>query len=412
MLLAGTLTVMSGIAVSPSLPVMENYFSKVVNTVNIEILIRLIITLPALFIVIGSPIAGVMIDRLGRKPLLLVGIIFYGFAGAAGFLLNDLISILIGRAFLGLSVACIIVSSTTLIADYYMGSARSNFMGLQAAFMGLAGVIFLPICGVLASASWRYPFLIYLFSWLLIPLVIFSIYEPHRIQTKEKITLKSQVSNNLKIPISLLLMIFGITTFTQIIFYLIPVQLPFYLRGLVNATPQQIGNAIACCNLFSVTASLFYSRLSAKLDFVSILPIIFGLLGTGCSIIGLVNSYIPVLFGLAIAGLGLGLLIPNMTVWISAAVPDMIRGRANGGFSTALFLGQFLSPIVTQPISLKFGLSSTYIYAGGLLLIFGIIFCVVRTLVFGQLKNIKSGSSESGENLSRRLKKMREKKFK
>ncbi|MEM9924544.1 MAG: MFS transporter [Cyanobacteria bacterium P01_D01_bin.50] len=268
-------------------------------------------------------------------------------------------------------------------------------MGLQAAFMGLTGVIFLPICGVLASASWRYPFLVYLFSWLLIPLVIFYIYEPHRIQTKEKITFKSQVSNNLKIPISLLLMIFGITTFTQIIFYLIPVQLPFYLRGLVNATPQQIGNAIACCNLFSVTASLFYSRLSAKLDFVSILPIIFGLLGTGCSIIGLVNSYIPVLFGLAIAGLGLGLLIPNMTVWISAAVPDVIRGRANGGFSTALFLGQFLSPIVTQPISLKFGLSSTYSYAGGLLLIAGVIFFVMRALVFARLKNFGGRSGRS-----------------
>lgn len=75
MLLAGTLTVMSGVTVSPSLPVMENYFSKAANTVNIEILIRLVITLPALFIVIGSPIAGVIIDRLGRKPLLLVGII-------------------------------------------------------------------------------------------------------------------------------------------------------------------------------------------------------------------------------------------------------------------------------------------------------------------------------------------------
>ena len=95
------------------------------------------------------------------------------------------------------------------------------------------------------------------------------------------------------------------------------------------------------------------------------------------------------LFGLAISGLGLGLLIPNMTVWISAVVPDGIRGRAIGGLSTALFLGQFLSPIVAQPVSLKFGLSSTYIYAGGLLLIFGIIFCVVRTLVFGQLKNIR-----------------------
>ncbi|MEO1183688.1 MAG: MFS transporter [Cyanobacteria bacterium J06636_27] len=388
LLLAGTLTVMSGIAVSPSLPVMENYFSKDPNTVNLEILIRLIITLPALFVVVGSPIAGIIVDRLGRKPLLLAGVVFYGFAGVSGFVLNDLLNILIGRAFLGLSVACILVSSTTLIADYYTGTARSNFMGLQAAFMGLAGVVFLPLSGALASINWRYPFLVYLVSWLLIPLVIFSIYEPLRIKVKEEIKANKQVNSNLKIPIRLLLIIFGITTFTQIVFYLIPVQLPFYLRGLIDATPQQIGNAVACCNLFCVTAALFYGKLRNKLDFVSILPIIFGLLGTGCCIIGSANSYILVLFGLAIAGLGLGLLIPNMTVWISAVVPETIRGRAIGGLSTALFLGQFLSPIISQPVSLRFGLSFTYIYAGSLLLIIAIIFCVLRTLVFGQFKNI------------------------
>ena len=246
LLLASTLTVMSGATVSPSLPAMEDFFSKVANLGNIEILIRLVITLPALFIVIGSPIAGVIVDRLGRKPLLLAGVIFYGFAGVSGFLLNDLTSILIGRAFLGLSVASVMVSATTLIADYYIGAARATFMGLQAAFMGLGGVIFLSLGGALASASWRYPFLIYLFSWLLIPLVIFSIYERRRIQTGET-TANKEVSNNSSVPVSLLLMIFGITTLIQIIFYLIPVQLPFYLRGLVNATPQQSGNAIACC---------------------------------------------------------------------------------------------------------------------------------------------------------------------
>lgn len=388
LLLAGTLTVMSGIAVSPSLPVMENYFSKDPNTVNLEIFIRLIITLPALFVVVGSPIAGIIIDRLGRKPLLLAGVVFYGFSGVSGFVLDDLFSILIGRAFLGLSVACILVSSTTLIADYYTGTARSNFMGLQAAFMGLAGVVFLPLSGALASINWRYPFLVYLVSWLLIPLVIFSIYEPLGIQIKEERKADKQVNNDLKIPIPLLLIVFGITTFTQIVFYLIPVQLPFYLQGLIDATPQQIGNAVACCNLFCVTAALFYGKLRNKLDFVSILPIIFGLLGTGCCIIGSANSYILVLIGLAIAGLGLGLLIPNMTVWISAVVPEAIRGRAIGGLSTALFLGQFLSPIISQPASLRFGLSSTYIYAGSLLLIIAIIFCVLRTLVFGQFKNI------------------------
>lgn len=302
LLLASTLTVMSGATVSPSLPAMQDFFSKLGNAGNIEILIRLVITLPALFIVIGSPIAGIIVDRLGRKPLLLAGVIFYGFAGVSGFLLNDLTSILIGRAFLGLSVACVMVSATTLIADYYIGAARATFMGLQAAFMGLGGVIFLSLGGALASASWRYPFLIYLFSWVLIPLVIFSIYEPNRIQIESPGTANNQ-ANNPSTPASLLLMIFAITTFIQVIFYLIPVQLPFYLRGLVNATPQQSGNAIACCTLFSAAASLFYGKLRAKLDFVSILPIIFGFLGIGYGIIGLVNSYILVLVGLAIAGL-------------------------------------------------------------------------------------------------------------
>jgi pimeloyl-ACP methyl ester carboxylesterase len=33
------------------------------------------------------------------------------------------------------------VSATTLIADYYIGAARAAFMGLQAGFMGLGGVV-------------------------------------------------------------------------------------------------------------------------------------------------------------------------------------------------------------------------------------------------------------------------------
>ena len=69
---------------------------------------------------------------------------------------------------LGLAVAGVMVSATTLIADYFKGDARANFMGLQAAFMGFGGVIFLSVGGFIADVNWRLPFLIYLFSWLLL----------------------------------------------------------------------------------------------------------------------------------------------------------------------------------------------------------------------------------------------------
>lgn len=380
LLLVSTLTVMAGATIAPSLPAMQDYFAAIGN---VELWVRLVLTIPALFIVIGSPIAGIIVDRLGRKPLLIAAAALYGLAGSSGFILNSLASILFGRALLGLAVAGIMVSATTLIADYYVGQARANFMGLQAGFMGLGGVLFLTGGGYLANSNWRLPFLIYLFAWLLLPLIILSLSEPHRINTEPSAqTLQDgDRTANPSVPIKMLTLVFGIALLTQIIFYLIPVQLPFYLRSLTNATPGQSGLAIAFCTLFSAFASVSYGKVKARLSFVSILPLIFALLGIGYGIIGLAGSYGLVLVGLAIAGLGLGLLMPNLNVWVSSEVPDAMRGRALGGLTTFFFLGQFLSPVVTQPVSQQAGLGMTYSLAGGLLLVLGVVFAVLRQQV-------------------------------
>ncbi|TAG96818.1 MAG: hypothetical protein EAZ09_05290 [Oscillatoriales cyanobacterium] len=79
--------------------------------------------------------------------------------------------------------------------------------------------------------------------------------------------------------------------------------------------------------------------------------------------------------------MGLGILMPNMTVWLSAAVPEAMRGRALGGLSTAMFLGQFLSPIVTQPFTKIVGLGAVYAIVGGFLTIVAIGFAVFKTQI-------------------------------
>ncbi len=224
-LLASTLTVMSGATIAPSLPAMQANFSDVTNS---EFWVRLVLTVPALFIAFGSPIAGQLVDKIGRKPLLLGSAILYGFAGGSGFVLNSIFAILVGRALLGLAVAGVMVSATTLIADYYQDDARANFMGLQAAFMGFGGVLFLSVGGFIADLNWRFPFLIYLFSWLLIPGIVFTIYEPLR--PKINIADTGTTLHAAKLPIKLLVLIYTCVMLQQIVFYLIPVQLPFYLE--------------------------------------------------------------------------------------------------------------------------------------------------------------------------------------
>lgn len=118
LLFTSTLTVMSGATIAPSLPAMQNYFADVANS---ALLVCLVLTIPALFIAMEGLFAGQLVDRLGRKPLLISSTLIYGLAGASGFVLNSLVTILAGRALLGLAVAGIMTGVTTLIADYYTG---------------------------------------------------------------------------------------------------------------------------------------------------------------------------------------------------------------------------------------------------------------------------------------------------
>jgi MFS family permease len=382
LLLASSLTVMAGATVSPSLPAMKQHFASAIADPDLlTTLVKLIITLPALFIVIGSPIAGLIVDRFGRKPLLFMTAILYGFAGSSGLYLESLPTILIGRALLGLAVAGVMVSATTLIADYYSGAARAEFMGLQAGFMGLGGVVFLTIGGALAQQNWHYPFGIYLFAWLIVPLIALFILEPDRGESSQpNLSAETEIPSQ-SMPVGVMIIVYGLTTLSQIAFYLIPVQLPFFLDSLVKALPSQSGMAIALATLFSAIASVTYGKLKQRMEFVTFLPIIFGLMGIGYLLIGQSSSWMQVLVGLAISGMGLGILMPNMSVWLSAAVPDHMRGRALGGLSTSMFLGQFLSPIVTQPLTKPLGFGGVYALTGGILVAIALGFAIFKSQV-------------------------------
>lgn len=399
-LLASTLTVMAGATIAPSLPAMEAHFSEVANS---EFWVRLILTLPALFIAFGSPLAGQLVDKIGRKPLLLGSAILYGFAGGSGFVLDSVFAILFGRALLGLAVAGVMVSATTLIADYYQDDARANFMGLQAAFMGFGGVLFLSVGGFIADLNWRFPFLLYLFSWLLIPGILFTVYEPLRPETTPKTNdgNASTIEHKTKFPIKLLALIYASAMVQQIVFYLIPVQLPFYLKKLSGAEATQTGLAIAFSILFSAFASMNYGRFKQHFSFIKILAISFGLIGLGYFGIGLVSSYWLILLVLIPTGIGLGLMMPNLNVWTTNEVPDILRGRSLGGLTTFMFLGQFLSPIVSQPVSQTFGMTATYGFVGVALIVLATLLWIYRKQICRAV-NSTAGTAISPENLPAR----------
>jgi MFS family permease len=363
LLFISTLTIMAGATIAPALPQIQEYFADQPNS---ELLTKLLLTIPALFIAICAPIAGALIDYLGRIKLLLISLVLYSISGISGFFLDDLPSLLVSRAILGVAVAGVMTTAITLIADYFKGEERSEFMGFQGTAIALGGVVFLLSGGLLAEISWRAPFLVYFCAFGILPFAYYILYEPDVPKEDKANVLIPKVAY----PKNQIIIIY-ITAFVgMMLFYIIPVQIPFYIKHQTGVSNTLIGVAIASSTLSSAVVSFNYKRIKRKFSFSSIYTFSFLFLGIGFLMIYVVSDYILITISLLIAGIGMGVLIPNSNVWIVTLSPEMMRGRVVGGLTTSIFIGQFVSPLFGEPILAYASMESIYAVAGvGMILI-------------------------------------------
>jgi MFS family permease len=367
LLLISSMTVMAGATIAPALPQIQAHFGIPLGSPD-GLQVKLLLTIPALFTAIGGLLSGIVIDTFGRKIPLAAAVLLYGIAGSSGLWLNTLPDLLLGRALLGLSVAMITTTSVALIADYFQGPERTRVMGLQAAAMGFGGVGFLLVGGAVATVSWRWPFAIYLLAFPVLPLVL-KLREPDR----QKTQIINAGRRNQRFPLVTIGVLYLLMMLTMMIFYMVPVQLPYYIKMAGFGGSFEAGVAIALCTLASALSSLSYAKLKANWSFTRVLMCLFFLLASGYGILANAPNYGILLLGLIVAGLGVGLVLPNINVWLNAKTPAAQRGKVLGGLTTCVFLGQFCSPLVVQAIGQRFTLQYTFNLAAGVLFLLGLL---------------------------------------
>ena len=145
----------------PSCPHIEDAFA---GTPGVKALTPIVLTAPALVIGLTAMVAGRIVDRLGRKRLLVGALVVYAVVGTAPLWLPSLQLIVVSRVLVGLAEAAIMTCCTTLLADYFHGSQRDRYFGLQAVFTTIAATIFFGIGGALGAQNWRTPFWLYAVS--------------------------------------------------------------------------------------------------------------------------------------------------------------------------------------------------------------------------------------------------------
>lgn len=355
LLLASSLTVLAPAIVAPSLPGLRAAFA---HQAGVELLARLVLTAPALGVVVGASFVGRLVDRVGRRKVLVVGLVIYGFGGTSGLWLPTLPAILAGRFVLGLGIAAVMTAATTLITDLTKGPARGRFLGLQAAFMGLGGLVFLTLGGRLADIAWYWPFATYAAAWFLVPGALAIL----PLDAVPQAVARSQE----KLPRAVM-GLYGFAFLGMILFFLGPVQLPFLLSQRLSAGGTGIGLALGVMTVTAACSSFLFARIQRRLGSPGVLVLTFGFMAPGLAMVSLAGSWSVVLLGMAVFGVSVGVLMPNLNLWASGLVPASQRGRVIGNLATALFLGQFLSPFA----------STTVILAGGSL---GLVFMLGAAL--------------------------------
>ena len=377
LLFVSTLTIMSGATISASLPGIAARFADVEN---VALLSRLVLTLPAVCIALFSPAAGFFVDRFGRKPLLTVSLALFSVAGASGLFLDTLPGLLVGRAVLGLAVGGIMTATTALVGDFFQGPARDRYMGLQQAFVGIGGTIFLTGGGFLAELHWRGPFLIYTVAILLLPAAIAFLPEPRRLRPSGAVAEEARLGRR---SVVLLGVLFLAAAVNMIAFYMIPTQLPFYLEHLGFAAPSLAGTAIGAGQLVGVVSALAFAPFRRRLGLMGVFGLGFTSAGLSFLLLAGAESYGSVLLAMAVSGICMGTIMPNFAAAAMLLAPPALRGRVSGLLVSSIFAGQFLSPIVSQPLITASGYGAAYAMVGVVVLIFGVVAFAARLFRWG-----------------------------
>lgn len=355
LLLVSTLPVMTGAVLSPALPALQTAFG---GGEGIQTWARWALTTPALFTAVGAPLAGLLTDRLGRRPVLLGSLILFGGSGGVGGLLHSLPSITVSRAVLGLAAGGIATAATTLIVDYY-DDRQSTIMGRQAAVMAISAMAYTVLGGVLTDLSWRAPFGVYVLALgVAVPAFQFLPEPKETTQAEEGV---NQVETDVSMPWARIGVLYGLAFLGLGIFNLIRVELPYYLQSLGVHSGLWIGGLLSVGTVSGALTSLGYDRVQAWTGTRGTLALLFGLFAAGFGLIVVVSSPLSVVAGLLLAGGGMGLLVPALNDGVGEATPSSVRGRALGGLSTLRNLGRFASPLLADPTLVGVGAAAPFL---------------------------------------------------
>lgn len=329
------LTVMAGAAMAPALGTIREHFSS-----SSDILIQFVVSLPALFIIITNLWFSYICRFFKTKTIAVVGLLLYVTSGSVAFFADNMVLLLILRSLLGISVGLIMPLSTGLLSFYFPPKEQAKLMGLAGAMSQMGGVIATMLAGLLANIAWNYAFLVYLLG--LIALILVLAYLPNdRITASGNISIKSLSKFHPSVTGML---------FVMVIFFIFPTNFAIISSQTTNLSSDEITIIMVGLDLVAVFMGLLFGKIMNVMPKIMkyFAPLLF-MFGYICYAYGVSSAYLIV--GPLLIGMANGIAIPYLNTIASIKGGKDAATTVMPLISASLYLGQFISPIIVNPLS-------------------------------------------------------------
>ncbi|MCL1696008.1 MULTISPECIES: MFS transporter [unclassified Lysinibacillus] len=295
---------------------------------------------------IVSPIAGKMVDNIGRKIMIIAGLFIFGFSELLFGLGRTVEILFISRMLGGVSAAFIMPAVTAYIADITTISQRSKALGYMSAAISTGFIIGPGIGGFLAEIGTRIPFYaagILGFSAAILSILLLK--EPTRASDDEESapsilgSVKRIFSPLYLIPFVLIFVLsFGLAAFESLFSLFVDHKFAF--------SPSDIAIIITGSGVVGAIAQLvLFDSLTKKMGEINLIRYSLILSAVLTFAMTIVSHYFAILFVTFFIFVGFDLIRPAVTSYLSKIAGNE-QGFVGGMNSMFTSLGNIFGPIL------------------------------------------------------------------
>jgi MFS transporter, DHA1 family, multidrug resistance protein len=293
---------------------------------------------------IFSPIWGRLSDRVGRKPIMLLGLAGYAISMTLMGFATSLTGLFVARTLAGVLSSATLPTAMAVIADSTTESERAKGMGILGAAFGL-GVIFGPfIGGTLGAVQITLPFFVSAgLAALTFLLVLAILPESHKVRSSgtEDRPAGSRWSAINRETVGLYLMAFVVT------FSLagLETSFPFLASDRLGLNERSVGYVYAVMGFVAaVVQGGLVGMLKKKLGEERMIPAGLFVSALGMALIAIAPSPVVATVAISLFGAGHGLIRPANASLISQRA-KVGHGLAIGLLDSMDSLGRILGPV-------------------------------------------------------------------